>query len=222
MINQAYVKYAKEEHYCPHCNQRLSFCSTPPIHVGDGLGWGTEVFFICLNDECSLYVSGWKHIEEQYGQVASYRYMQLPGETKGTPIMVGSKMAFTGSVITPEEVEASDIRYQEEKKALAALDTCVADNDLSPVLTLITDEDAAIEGRRKACQVLAEFATTDCIDPIRNHKFRHTEIEQAANLAIARILKKLYKKECAYCAEVIKAQARICKHCGKEQPEQAV
>ncbi len=219
MVNQAFLKYVREEHYCPHCNQRLSCCSTPPIHVGDGLGWGTEVFFVCLNDECSLYVSGWKHIEEEYGQVASYRYMELPGETSGTPIMVGSKMAFTGSVIDPDEAEAADTRLQTEKAALARLDTCVAENDLEPVLTLITDEEAKLDGRRRACEVLAEFSTTDCIDPIRNHKFRHTEIGQLANLAIGKILKKTFQKECPYCAEIIKAQAKVCKHCGKEQKE---
>jgi len=72
-------KYLDEKHFCPHCKEQLSCCSTPPIHVGDGLGWGTEAYFICLNDECSLFKNGWEHIEMQFGHRASYRYMLLPG-----------------------------------------------------------------------------------------------------------------------------------------------
>ena len=64
-------KYLDEKHYCPYCKEQLSCCSTPPIHVGDGLGWGTEAYFICLNDECSLFKNGWEHIEMQFGHRAS-------------------------------------------------------------------------------------------------------------------------------------------------------
>ena len=66
---------AKEEHYCPHCKERLSCCHTPPYHVGDGLGWGTEIFFVCLNDECPIFNRSWEEFEERYGQVSSCRYM---------------------------------------------------------------------------------------------------------------------------------------------------
>lgn len=215
MASDACLKYAKEEHICPHCETRLSCCKTPPMHVGDGLGWGTDVFFICLNDECSLFENGWAYIEEQYGQVASYRYMILPGEKKGTPMMVGSAIAFTGSEIDPNQLEETNVRFQNEKKALQALETCVAEKNLEPLICLITDEEAHLEGRHKACKLLEELCDIQCIDPIRNHKFRHTEIEQLSNIAISRILKKQFKKECPHCAEIIKAQAKICKICGK-------
>jgi rRNA maturation endonuclease Nob1 len=29
-------------------------------------------------------------------------------------------------------------------------------------------------------------------------------------------LQQNYKVECPYCAEIIKSQAKVCKHCGKE------
>jgi len=215
-ISNACLKYAREKHECPYCKKTLSYCATPPIHVGDGLGWGTEAFFVCLNDDCSLFANGWKHIEEQYGKVGSYRYMLLPGEKKGTPMMVASRMAFTGSEISVEELEAQNERFQEEQKALAALDTCVADKNLSPIIYLITDEEANLEGRKRACELLIELQDINCIDPIRNHTFRHQEIGQMANMAISKILKDTFRKECPYCSEIIKAQAKICKHCSKE------
>ena len=215
MLSDACLKYVREEHYCPHCNTKLSCCSVPPFHVGDGLGWGCEVFFVCLNDECSLFANGWKHIDSQYGKVGSYRYMKLPNEKKGSAMMVVSKMAFTGSILDPDQVEESNSRYQQEKESLKKLETCVAEKNLEPVIFLITDEESNLKGRRKACSLLTELCDTSCIDPIRNHKFRHTEIEQAADIAISNMLKKLYKKECPHCAEIIKAQAATCKHCGK-------
>jgi hypothetical protein len=215
MVSDACLLYALEEHYCPHCKTRLSCCSTPPIHVGDGLGWGSDAFFVCLNDECSLFVNGWKHVEEAYGKTSSYRYMQLPGEKKGTPMMVASKIAFTGSILDPEELKKTNTRYIEEKKALEELKTCVEDKNLAPVIYLITDEDANLEGRNKACDLLEELNDLACIDPIRNHKFRHTEIGQIVGLAIGKILKNQFKRECPYCSEIIKSQAKICKHCGK-------
>jgi len=185
------------------------------MHVGDGLGWGTDVFFICLNDDCSLFVNGWQHIENQYGKVGSYRYMLLPGEKKGTPMMVGSRIAFTGNEINLEQMQEQNERYTMEQDSLAKLETCLAENNLEPVLFLITDEESALPGRRWACELLVDLKDINCIDPIRNHTFRHQEIGQLASLAIDRMLKETFQRECPHCAEIIKQQAKTCKHCGK-------
>ncbi|MCK5324320.1 MAG: zinc ribbon domain-containing protein, partial [Desulfobulbaceae bacterium] len=103
-----------------------------------------------------------------------------------------------------------------EKEAQAKLDTCVKEKNLEPVLYLITDEKALSKNRLRACELLEQINDLDCIDPIRNHTFKHTEIEQKCNLIINNILNGHHKKECPYCAEIIKAQAKLCKHCGKE------
>ncbi len=214
-ISDAAIKHAKEKHKCPYCDTILSCCSTPPMHVGDGLGWGTDTFFICLNDECSLFVDGWKHVEDQYGKVGSFRHMMLPGEKKGTPMMVGSGIAFTGSVIDLNENELKNERYILEKEALGKLKTCVRDKNLEPIIYFITDEDANLKDRHRACDMLEEICDIKCIDPIRNHEFRHKEIGQLSDIAIGKILAKTFQKECKHCAEIIKAQAKVCKFCGK-------
>lgn len=215
MDNRCY-EIAKQKHDCPHCKQQLSCCHTPPYHVGDGLGWGTEIFFICLNDECPIFCKSWEEFEERYGHSSSCRYMLLPNEDKGGPMMVGSKDAFTGLVVDQKNLDSKNERYQKEQEAKAKLDTCVDDKNLEPVLYLITDDEANLESRTQACELLEQLNNLDCIDPIRAHKFRHTAIGQMAGIAITKILKKHHRIECPYCAEVIKAQAKICKHCGKE------
>ena len=204
-----------EKYYCPHCEQKLTCCNAPPFHVGDGLGWGSEVIFICLNDECPLYVKGWQHIEEQFAHSSSYRYMLVPGEKTGTPMMVGSKDAFKGCEVDTESIKMQNRRYAEEKEALAKLDTCVAEENLQPVLSLILNEAAAIVGREQACDLLCDLDDLSCIDPIRNHKFRNEAYEHRVNLAINKLLKQKYMIECPDCAEIVKTQAKVCKHCGK-------
>ena len=211
-----YRRYFEDIPVCPHCDQELSCCESPQIHVGDGLGWGSEVLYICLNDECSLFVNGWAQIEEKYGHNSSYRYMQLPGSKEANLMMVGSEDAFKGSIIDLQAVEAQNVRYQKEKEALAALENAIETNNLVPALHLILDEAAAIEGRRKAISMLVSINDLTCIDPIRNHKFRDTSLQSESMMAIGLLLKANYKKECPYCYELIKSQAKVCMHCKKE------
>ena len=61
--------------------------------------------------------------------------------------------------------------------------------------------------------LLINFGDISCIDPIRNHTFRNSEFEQKCNLVITELLKKKFLKECPYCAELVKAQAKKCMHC---------
>ncbi len=210
------LKYLKEEHYCPHCNTRLSCCEAPPFHVGDGLGWGTEVLFICLNDDCPIFVNSWKRFEELYGHSSSCRYMLVPGETSGSAMMVQGKDAFTGSVLDPEKIKSQNARYDQEKEALAKLATCVADHDCTPVMALLLDEKAGQAHRKQACECLVGVNDLSCIDALRNHDFANPEIEQRVNIAIKELLKANFKKECPHCAEIVKSQAKTCKHCNKE------
>ncbi len=205
-----------KKHICPHCNTKLTTCNAPPFHVGDGLGWGSEIIFICLNDECSLFVNGWKHIEEQFGHTSSYRYMVLPGEKKGSTMMVASKDAFKGCEVDIESIKMQNTRYATEKAALEKLESCVDEKDPEPILTLILNEFAAIDGRERACDLLCDINDISCIDAIRNHTFKNEALAYRVNMAIDQLLKKNFKKECPYCSEIIKTQAKVCMHCKKD------
>ena len=212
------LKYAEEKHYCPHCSGDLVLCHAPAVHVGDGLGWGSEYLFVCLNNDCPLFVKGWDYIANQYGHVGSYRYMEIPNSKETYNMMVAGKDAFTGSIVDIEALIKQNERYQEQKKALAAMETCVEERKLEPVLAILLDESARLDDRKKAAELLVALNDLACIDPLRNHTFRDEHLAMEVNLALGKVLTGNYVKECPFCSELIKAQARVCKHCQRDLP----
>lgn len=218
MLN-AVLQYLDEKHICPHCQTELTLCHAPAIHVGDGLGWGSEYLFICLNDDCSLFAKGWDHIEQQYGHVGSYRHMEIPNSKESYSMMVGGQGAFTGSIVDVEDLRRRNVRYQALQKALAQLDECVARKDLGPVLTVLLDESAKLDDRKKAVALLAPLNDLSCLEPLRNHVFKDEHLRHEVNLALNTVLQKHFLKECPYCAEMIKLRATVCKHCQRDLPD---
>ncbi|WP_310599783.1 zinc ribbon domain-containing protein [Desulfobulbus sp.] len=210
------LRYIEEKHYCPHCSGDLTLCHAPPVHVGDGLGWGSEYLFICLNDSCPLFVKGWEYIANQYGHVGSYRYMELPNSKENYSMMVISKEAFTGSIVDIEAIKRQNEQYQCQQEALATLDTCLEKRQLDPVLTVLLDESIRVDDRKRAVALLVPLNDVACVEPLRNHAFRDPHLEQEVNLAINKILAAHFLKECPHCAELIKARATVCKHCQRE------
>ena len=75
-------KYIKmEKPVCPDCRQKMSLWEVPPINFSDGLGWGTPYLFVCFNDDCPSYKSGWQNLRDQVEIPASYRCYIEPGTT---------------------------------------------------------------------------------------------------------------------------------------------
>jgi hypothetical protein len=210
------LKYIEEKHTCPHCSGDLSLCHSPSVHVGDGLGWGSEYLFICLNDECPLFANGWEYIANQYGHVGSYRHMEIPNSKETYSMMVVGREAFTGSLVDIEDIKRKNVGYQRQQEALAALDHCVERQQLDPVLTLLLDDSVSIDNRMKAVKLLEPLNDIACVEPLRNHVFAIPHLEQAVNMAINKLLANHFLKECPHCAELIKARAVVCKHCQRE------
>lgn len=215
MINTV-LEYIEEKRTCPHCNSELTLCHAPPVHVGDGLGWGSEYLFICLNNDCKLFTGGWDYIENEYGHVGSYRHMEIPNSKEQYNMMVAGKDAFSGSVVDVELLKKQNIRYRQQQEATAALVNCVEQKNLEPVLYLLLDEHAKLDDRMRAADLLAPLNDIACIEPIRNHVFKNENLLHKVNLSINSILADHFLKECPYCAELIKARAKVCKHCQKD------
>jgi len=73
---------------CPHCGSRLKKWRVPA-----GASWEEDFFWVCFNDDCSYYLDGWRWMEEQYGQQASYRFMINPTSGAASMIPVWSAAA---------------------------------------------------------------------------------------------------------------------------------
>lgn len=210
------LKYMEEKHYCPHCSGNLSLCHAPSVHVGDGLGWGSEYLFICLNDECPLFCKGWDYIANQYGHVGSYRYMEIPNSKETYSMMVVGREAFTGSIVDIEDIKRQNEGYQRQQEALAAFEHCVERQQLEPVLTILLDDSVSMENRKRAMKLLVPLNDIACIEPLRNHVFEDGYLKQEVNRAINKLLASHFLKECPYCTELIKVRAVVCKHCQRE------
>jgi len=62
---------------------------------------------------------------------------------------------------------------------------------------------------------MGEIGTLDAIEPISNKAFQDNAVREKAETAIKAIHERNYTRECPFCAEIIKARAVVCKHCGK-------
>ncbi|MBI4684039.1 MAG: hypothetical protein HY755_02445 [Nitrospirae bacterium] len=90
---------------CPHCKTETQKYDVQPW---DGGGWGVPFLYVCFNDDCPLYIGGQKHIEENYGQVASYRYMVYPDTGKEEIMVAYSPMFFQKKNIISKEDEEEE------------------------------------------------------------------------------------------------------------------
>ncbi len=65
---------------CPHCGEQMEEYQIPlPLpDVAEELEWESDFLWVCINDECPLFVNGWKNMAEKYGQLGSFRYMIRP------------------------------------------------------------------------------------------------------------------------------------------------
>ena len=111
---QLLEKYIEmDKPHCPHCDQEMILWEVPPINFSDGLGWGTPYLFVCFNDECSSFKSGWDNLKESMEMGASYRCYIEPGTTNFEYMPVFSAAGATGGKIDDEA-----LIHQEAKKEL--------------------------------------------------------------------------------------------------------
>ena len=131
-------------------------------------------------------------------------------------MMVGGYDAFTGSIVDVDDLRRQDVRYQELQKALQQLDECLAKKDIKPVLTVLLNDSARLDDRKRAVMLLVPFNDLNCVELLRNHDFKDEHLRYEVKRALDTILHKHFLKECPYCAELVKLRAVVCKHCQRE------
>ena len=124
---------------CPHCGVEMNLWEEPPMRFGDGLGWGTPYLFVCFNDECELYQSGWKHIEENYAHRASYRCMNYPGSDVYECIPVFSNMGMRGQIVDDEAMAEQENLKEAIKRGFNLLADYYTTKDGPAIVQLLQD-----------------------------------------------------------------------------------
>ncbi len=207
---------AQEKPTCPHCQEEMSLWEVPIVAVDDGLGWGTPYLFICFNDECSLYSSGWENIQENYGRKASYRCMCYPDANHYECMPVWGPEGGKGQIID-EEASARQREIDEKvEKGFAVLAECDVTKDGVKVLRILLDSAEPPRVRMKAAEMIGEIGESDAVDPLKGHKYGNDILRQKVEESINKIHSRYFTRECPFCAETIKQRAKICKHCSQE------
>jgi hypothetical protein len=215
-----YNKMVHEERpACPHCGQEMVIWECPPISFSDGLGWGTPYLYVCFNNDCPLFLEGWKNVMDHYATAASYRCICDPMSGVMDSMVVYSREGASGSVIDEEVRAREEARKAAEKKDMEALNAHFETRDVNAILEVLLAEDTPPPVGFRAAELIGEIGGLEVVEPIRNHVFKNDRVKAKADAGIDLIHKKHYTKECPFCAEIIKARAVVCKHCGKDVPE---
>ncbi|MDY0131091.1 MAG: zinc ribbon domain-containing protein [Desulforegulaceae bacterium] len=202
---------------CPHCGKEMNIWEVPPITFSDGLGWGEPFLFVCFNDDCPPFVSGWDDIEETYGHRASFRCINYPFTNTFELMSVFGKAGGEGQIVSEELINEQEEIEERIKTGFSILADCYVNKDFIKIISMAQDNLEPIRVRLKSIEMLGDCADIiEAIEPLRNIKPPTTKVADAIELAVGKIHGRCFTRECPFCAEIIKRRAKVCKHCGKE------
>jgi len=206
----------EEKPNCPHCGEEMKLWEVPPVNFSDGLGWGTPYLYLCFNDDCPMYKSGWDNIEENYGHTASYRCLCYPGTEQYECMPVFSPVGASGQIIDEQVLMEQEVLKENTKKGFLVLAECYVQKDSVTILKILLDSTEPARVRLKAAEMIGDVGELEVIEPIRDVKFGNDILQKEVDSAVVKIHARYFTRECPFCAEIIKKRAKICKHCSKE------
>lgn len=203
---------------CPHCEEEMTLWEVPEINFSDGLGWGVPYMFVCFNDNCPSFKSGWDHLHDTMEHFASYRCIQEPGQKNYEYMPVFSPTGATGQIIDDEAVLKREAQREAMKQGFSLLTDYYISKDWDEILKMLLDPLKPPRVRLKAAEMVGDIADVDAIEHLLNHKFPGPVLQEAVDKSVAMLHERHYTRECPFCAEIIKKRATACKHCGKDVP----
>ncbi|MBI5142648.1 MAG: zinc ribbon domain-containing protein [Nitrospirae bacterium] len=209
-------KAARKEYICPYCNKKMNKWQVPPFNFSDGLGWCSDHLYICFNDECGFFKRSWDHMDEQFGHSMGYRAMIHPDSNECMAVPVGSVDAMKGNILDEIQEAKDEASLELRRLAMARLTDAFIARDTGPIMEILRSSEEWPSVRLKAAQMLGDIGDPKSLDALHAVEPGHDAIGKAIADAIKKIHETHFTKECPYCAEVIKARAVVCKHCGKE------
>ncbi len=204
---------------CPHCSTEMSLWEVPEVTFSDGLGWGTPYLFVCFNDDCPSYKSGWNNLKDSMEQIASYRCINQPGNSNFDYMPVFSPMGGTGQVLDDKILIAREAEKEAMKQGFSILTDYYMSKDWDEILKMALDPTQPARVRLKGVEMVGELGEVEAIEHLLNHKFPSPVLQEAVAAAVEQLHERLYTRECPYCAEIIKKRAVVCKHCNKDVPK---
>jgi hypothetical protein len=205
-----------EKPKCPHCQQEMNLWEVPPVTFSDGLGWGEPYLFLCFNDECPLYIQGWKTLEENYAQRASMRCFNYPGTDQYECMPVFSPQGAKGQIIDEQAMAEQEALEANIKKGFSILADCYVNKDGVTAMQLLSDPCEPVRVRIKAAEMVGDLSTVEAIEPLRSMRAGNQKLQKAIDEAVSKIHQRFFTRECPFCAEIIKKRAKICKHCSQD------
>jgi hypothetical protein len=206
----------KEKPKCKHCGEEMKLWEIPPMAVGDGLGWGTPFLFVCFNDACPVYSSGWENIRENYGRTASYRCICYPETEQFECIPVFSPFGATGQIVDEQAMNDETAKNEAIKTGFSTLADCYVRKDYQTILLLLLDASLPGRVRLKSAEMIGDIGEPPVIEALKNHTFTNDILREEVEKTIRKIHDRSFTRECPFCAEIILKRAKVCKHCGKE------
>ncbi len=201
---------------CPHCGLEMKLWEVPPVAFSDGLGWGTPYLYLCFNDDCPLYVQGWKNMEENYGHTSSYRCLCYPGTETFECMPVFSSVGGSGQIVDDLVMAQQEELKKAIKRGFSVLAETYTRKDWVTALRLLIDPTEPVRVRVKAAEIVGDIGELEAIEPIRCHKFGNDILQTRVDETVKAIHERYFTRECPFCSEIIKKRANICKHCGRE------
>jgi len=201
---------------CPYCGQKMKIMACGQSGFVSGGRWGSPYLFICDNDECPLYAEGWEHMRETYGRPCSYRCICYPdsGQTEARAVYSSNK----SGIIDEVDITADKARGTDDDPAVQRLMGLFDAADLEGLLSSLFDRDVYYKVRMRAAALIGELGLAEAIEPMLDFKLQDQRLAVQVRQGIKRIHEINQTRECPFCAEVIEAEAEVCKHCGRPLP----